>query len=298
MTRLKKTWMIYWGGKLDFLLNELSLHGQFPSMEAFVASLKENIHCFQLINNHEKGHIWKTNDVYGCYVTKDKKLGELKQYPKTDELKRLRISFDKEIITKPFWDEAPRHDLGGTYLLDNEDVTATAVAEAVSRDASILSFASERYADRILDVIFEGKSHPVSSSYTACHLVEKFGSELGIDRDSELKIRYSGTRIDCSDLEKRYGAETLEEKEYSLLIGTLDKFVLHDSWESIGLDDGLEYKKYSPSKEDDWFRYTPYVEQQIMKFRFSDKMRCYGYRKGDRFRLLRLERDHKQSDKG
>ena len=35
-----------------------------------------------------------------------------------------------------------------------------------------------------------------------------------------------------------------------------------------------------------------------MKFRFSGVMRCFGYRKGDRFRVLRLERDHTVSDNG
>lgn len=37
---------------------------------------------------------------------------------------------------------------------------------------------------------------------------------------------------------------------------------------------------------------------KLMKFRFSRRMRCFGYRKGNRFRLLRIERDHKKSDKG
>ena len=91
----------------------------------------------------------------------------------------------------------------------------------------------------------------------------------------------------------------MEKEEYVLLLGTLDKFVRHESWESIGLDDGLEYKKYTPaSDEEDWFRNSVYGNQTIMKFRFSRRMRCFGYRKGNRFRLLRIERDHKKSNKG
>lgn len=35
-----------------------------------------------------------------------------------------------------------------------------------------------------------------------------------------------------------------------------------------------------------------------MKFRFSKVLRCYGYRKEDKFKVLRLERDHSISDKG
>lgn len=36
----------------------------------------------------------------------------------------------------------------------------------------------------------------------------------------------------------------------------------------------------------------------IMKFRFSSVLRCFGYRKDNRFRILRIERDHKISDHG
>ena len=36
----------------------------------------------------------------------------------------------------------------------------------------------------------------------------------------------------------------------------------------------------------------------IMKIRCSDVIRVFGYRKGDKFRILRIERDHKISDNG
>lgn len=111
-----------------------------------------------------------------------------------------------------------------------------------------------------------------------------------------LKIRYEGTRIDCTTLETEYGADILEKSEFNMLISTLDKLVEHESWESIGRDDGLEYKKYTPSPKNNWFRDGKYKGKTIMKFRYSKVMRCFGYRKGDKLRLLRLERDHSISD--
>ena len=38
--------------------------------------------------------------------------------------------------------------------------------------------------------------------------------------------------------------------------------------------------------------------QTIMKFRYSEKQRVFGYRKGDRFRVILIERDHKISNNG
>ena len=47
-----------------------------------------------------------------------------------------------------------------------------------------------------------------------------------------------------------------------------------------------------------FFCYLDYIGKTIMKIRFDSKRRVYGYRKGDRFRILRIEIDHSIGDKG
>lgn len=128
---------------MNFILNEKSLHGQFESADEFVESLEANLQCFRLVRSQAEGEIRKIADFYKCKITKELSLGDLKQYPKTDEMRRFRIALDKEMRTQPV-----------------------------------------------------------------------------------------------------------------------------------------------------------YASQTIMKFRFSRRLRCFGYRKGNRFRLLRIERDHKRSNKG
>ncbi len=284
---------------MDFILNEKSLHGQFESVEEFLKSLEANLQCFRLVRSKGDGQIRKLADFYKCKITKELSLGELKKYARSDELSRFKIALDKEMRTEPYWDLAPAHNYGKSYWMGEEDVAATAVAEAAARQESLLSFRSAVYSDCKLYIKCDREEYTVISVYQPAYLVECFGGQMGLERDECLKARYAGTRLDCSLLEKEYGAAHLEKEEYGLLLGTLDKFVRHESWESIGLDDGLEYKKYTPSsKEEDWFHNTIYSDRTIMKFRFSSRMRCFGYRKGERFRLLRIERDHRKSDKG
>lgn len=284
---------------MNFILNECSLHGQFESVEAFLKSLEANLKCFRLVRSQSDGEIRKIADFYKCKITKDQRLGDLKQFPKSEELLRLMIALDKEMRTEPYWDLSAAHDYGTEYWLDGEDVAATAVAEAAERNEGLLSFDSKRYSDCQLVVKKGEKEHRVISVYRPAYLATCFGEQMGLERDVCLRARYADTRLDCSLLEKEYGAEKLEREEYRLLLGTLDKFVEHESWEAIGLDDGLEYKKYAPSSsEEDWFLNSVHRNRTIMKFRFSSRMRCFGYRKGDRFRLLRIERDHRRSDKG
>lgn len=284
---------------MDFILNEKSLYGQFESVDKFLKSLEANLQCFKLVRSQEEGEIRKIADFYKCKITEKLSLGDLKQYPRSDELSRFRIALDKEMRTEPYWDLNPVHDYGISYWMGEEDMAATAVAEAIARQEPLLSFDSVVYSDCKLCIKCDEDEYSVISIYHPSYLAECFGEQMGLERDECLKARYAGTRLDCSLLEKEHGTEYLEKEEYALLIGTLDKFVRHESWESIGLDDGLEYKKYAPSSsEEDWFRNSAYSDKTIMKFRFSSKMRCFGYRKGNRFRLLRIERDHKRSNKG
>ncbi len=284
---------------MHFILNERSLYGQFGSADEFLKSLEANLQCFRLVRSQAEGEIRKIADFYKCKITKELSLEDLKRYPKSDELSRFRIALDKEMRTEAYWDLEPVHDCGISYWMGEEDMAATAVAEAVARHESLLSFYSTVYSDCRLCIECDGEEYSVISIYSPAYLAACFGEQMGLERDECLKARYAGTRLDCTLLEKEYGAEYLEKEEYVLLLGTLDKFVRHESWETIGLDDGLEYKKYTPSSdEENWFRNSAYNNQTIMKFRFSRRMRCFGYRKGNRFRLLRIERDHKKSNKG
>ena len=151
----------------------------------------------------------------------------------------------------------------------------------------------------MLDIQKGSQKYEVLSIYSPRYLAQNHYIDLNIDRCDYLKIRYEGTRIDCSLLEKKSGPDQLKESEYKQLLGTLDKFVQHESWDTIDRDDGLEYKKYTPKNDEkNWFRGLKYSGQTIMKFRFSSKMRCFGYRKENKFMVLRLERDHSISENG
>lgn len=276
-------------------MNEKSLHGQFEDVETFLKSLKNNIRCFDIIHKKKENRIYKTTDFHECYITGDKKIRDLKYQTNSDELLRFQIQLTEEIYTKPHWDEDVVHNLEEEYVWQQESVTATALAEAAENGFSLLSFKSEKYTDCVLDIQKGSQKYEVLSIYSPRYLAQNHYIDLNIDRCDYLKIRYEGTRIDCSLLEKKSGPDQLEESEYKQLLGTLDKFVQHESWDTIDRDDGLEYKRYHGAGKKNYFAG---YSQTIMKFRYSEKQRVFGYRKGDRFRVVLIERDHKISNNG
>lgn len=282
-----------------FYLNERSLHGQFKSLDEFLESLRPVIKCLEIMNKIPDINIFKIKNFYSCQITSEEKIKDLRGYEYSDELMRLQYSLDKEIYNDPYWDDNPKHNLAEQFLWEGEDVTATALAEAAVKGASLLSFRSEAFIDTTLKIEDCNKCYAVKSVHTPGYLSREYVKELSISRKEILLSRYRGTRIDCEALEDKYGADILEKNEFELLISTLDKFVNHSSWEDIDKDDGLEYKKYKPSSsKDNWFKGVKYSGKTIMKFRFSDVLRGFGYRKGDKFKVIRLERTHKVSDKG
>lgn len=284
---------------MEFLLNERSLHGQFHSADEFLQSLKPVMKCLEIIHHCPETGIYKISNFHECKVTEHMKICDLKTNGVSDELLRFKLSLDREIYKEPYWDSAPAHDIVQEFIWNGENVTATALAEAAVTQNALLSFRSEQFSDCELVVDSNVKTYRVNSVHTPKYLLEQYDHRLHINKKYLLLIRYEGTRIDCSTMEEEYGADILEKSEFEELVTTFDKFVNHASWESIGRDDGLEYKKYSPSStKQNWFRSIKYKGKTIMKFRFSKVLRCYGYRKGDIFKVLRLERDHTISDHG
>ena len=284
---------------MDFLLNELSLQGQFDSTDSFLKSLPCTVKCIELIHQNANMPIYKTEDFYKCSITQDMTLCDLKNYQISDELLQFKIKLDNEIYEEPVWDTDPYHDIEQKFFWDGEDVSATSLAEAVARKGALLSFFLDEFRDCVLNICKNEEKHDIVSVHSPQYLTEQYGKLLNVDRKTWLLLRYEGSRIDCSLLEDKYGADILEKNEFKELVSTLDKFVRRESWEAIAIDDGLEYKKYSPENEEkNWFSGGKYKGKTIMKFRYSKVMRCFGYRKGDRFRILRIERDHKISDNG
>lgn len=282
---------------MEFILNDESLCGQFDSIGIFLDSLKENVRCFELINNVKENKIYKTERFYENKATSIDKLCDLNKYNNnTDELFLYLIQLDSIIYEDPYWDNNFKQNLAEQYMCDNRNVSCTCVAEAAENNIPLLSFRHEKFIDKELEVFKGAKKIKVYSIYTPQYLSEKFYKELKLSRLDLLKTQFNNTRIDCSILKPDCGVDELEDKEFDLLIGTLKKFVNHESWETIAIDDGLQYKKYHNKDNDNPF--WSYKGKTIMKFRFSKVMRVFGYRKGERFRIIRFERDHDLSDKG
>lgn len=280
-------------------LNELSLDGQFRDLNEFLDQIMPLIRCLKFI--HEKNwKIYKHSTFYDQKITEDKKLFQLKEV-RDDRLTRIKSLLLGTTEKPPFWDvdSMIKQDLNSKYLYDVIDVSATSIAEAAEEKGVILSFSKREYNDTIMKVVKDKiEEFSVPSITTLEYLIEKLWELKIITLSEYLLIKYKGTRLDFSLLEKEYSLEDFEKHEVEDCINSFDKFVSLESWDMIFQDNGLCYKQYSPSNKKNWFKGSQYEEKQIYKFRCGNPKRCFGYRENDIFYVLRMERDHKISDYG
>lgn len=281
-------------------LNELSLEGQFDEIEDFLEQAVPLMKCLKFVYK-KGGQVNKHSTFYNQKITRDKTWNDLRGM-RGDKVRKMKSLLLSTTDNPPFWDcqAQLKQDLQAKYIYEGCNVSATSLAEAAEDNGMLLSFQHKMYSDLTVDIIKNNQEKfKVSSVSTLKYMLEELWIAGKISIHDYLSGRYEGTRLDFSELEQEHGFQKFESHEIRDCIQTFDKFIALDSWEMIFQDNGLHYKKYSPSSEENnWFRGEAYCGKTIDKFRCINPKRCFGYREKDIFHVLRMERDHKISDNG
>lgn len=284
----------------EVYLNENSLTGQFETMEEFWDKIDPFMSSLKYVQQ-KKWKISKHSEFYKRQITKEMTFHHLRGMG-GDKARRLKMLLLGAVDNPPFWDyeEELNQNLEQNYYLWDEDVSATSIAEAAEADSFLLSFPESEYCDKILQVENGNKeSIAVPSVTTIPYMGNVLGEKGWIDFKEALMMRYAETRLDFSKLEEGYAFEKFQKDEIRDCIRNFDKFVHMQSWDEIYQDSNFHYKHYTPSSTSfDWFRNSIYQDKVIAKFRCGNPKRCFGYKEGDLFYVLRMERDHRISDNG
>ncbi|MWC30773.1 MAG6450 family protein [Paenibacillus sp. MMS18-CY102] len=287
---------------MEVVLNELSLDGQFDSLELFLTTLRSTIKL-QKILEIANAPLLRHHELYQRQVTSQLSLFQVltdNSMRTSSEVRSFKILLQKLMYEEPFWTSSPKHNSFDKYLFLGSEMQGYSIAEACERGKIILSFAHEHFRDEQIEVIKNGDSITllnIISPDTLINLI--WESNLIIDPKVYCHHKYEGSsKLSFSLLEREYGFQMLDQDEIRAFLSTFEAFCKM-TWVDIGKSDGLQYKLYSPSSQDEnWFRNSQYRDKVICKFRTSRKYRCFGYRENDVFYILRFERDHEISNRG
>lgn len=278
----------------EFLLNEKSLDGQFDSVDEFYDTLPEMSHNLKILKSNDVA-LQKHSSLYRRKITKDISLFDLQNKKghvapaQRDKLNMWKRQISALMSTPPFWD-------GGI------DQSEDSVHEAARRNADVLSFSHDLYRDKILTVSCENKMCAVRSLVSTGYLTEAMFQRGYIGRTEYIRQRYWDGRIRTMYIdEETHTVDELEKQELEELIAGLERFEKALTWKEITADRFFDYKSYQPSSTKyDVFANGRFADKRIDKFRCGQhsQVRCFGYREGEQFYVLRVERDHSYSDHG
>lgn len=278
----------------ELLLNEKSLDGQFESMEAFYKTLPVMSRNLRILQGNDM-ILQKHSSLYQQKVTADFTLYDLQNRSgKVAPDQRDKVILWKRQLSSlmnqpPFWDA----ETGGS-----ED----SIQEAARRKTDVLSFAHESYRDTILSVPCGEAVCEVRSSVSSGYLIEGIFQRGYIDVSEYIRQKYWDGRIRTRYLDMETDTvSVLEKSEVKELMDGLDRFNAAHTWEDITGDRFFNYKSYQPSSErHNVFANSSFSGKSIDKFRCGQhsRVRCFGYREGELFYVLRIERDHSYSDHG
>lgn len=278
---------------MEILLNELSLDGQFPDIDAFnQEGLIPILYIFKELEDEDI--ILKKYQFYQSKVTPDKTLEECLRNPNKDDTITRFKSFLAKLIVEPFWEAEPIHPKVDEYLFNQKDVFDTSLAEACERDKIIISFKHDDFLASHLTILRNSQGITIDNLTKKGEYTDLSWQRKTISIEKYCHKKYNGkSKLDFSRIDIKKGFDLLtNDRDKNLFLDAFRKFNELD-WTQIHVDDALDYKKYNNSKQ-----YFSRIPNTIYKFRASEKYRCFGYVEKEVFYVLRFDLSHELSDSG
>ncbi len=278
---------------MELLLNELSLKGQFNSIEEFVHTALPPLLSVFKETDSSRDLLYKNYDFYTSMVTPDIDLYSIvhgsvsREY---DEIRRFKTRL-AGLFEQPYWEDNPKHSSTIAYQWNGIPISGSSLAEACERDKISISFLCNNFNNRVLKIVKENSIVLIDNLFSKGHYLEVLKERRIISFEQYCIVKFQGSKLDFSQIYTRDGFELITADTEDLFFDSFRKFE-ELTWPQILVDDALEYKEYNNR------RYFKEIDNRIKKFRISQKYRCFGYVNNGVFYVLMFDITHKLSDKG
>jgi hypothetical protein len=284
---------------MEILINELSLSGQFDSVENFVETgLRSFMEVLKDIGL-QSNMFFKKQDFYQTKITQQYTIYDVLKYHDPYKYEEVRIfkSLSEKLFRENFWDNNPKQSTNTVYSYNEKNVCGSSLAEACERGRMVISFYHNDYRIKKLSVFKNKDKIDLDNFFEYGHFTQIAYDQNIINFNvycckifSCNKI-FTNAKLDFSEIDSKEGFSLIKKDEESLFYDGFRKFS-ELSWQQIFVDDALDYKEYTNK------RYFKSISEKIFKFRISRKYRCFGYVKGGVFFVLQFDLEHKLSDLG
>lgn len=175
---------------MEILINELSLKGQFGSVDEFISDGLKPIILLLLQIDSSRDVLLKRYDFYDCKVTSTITLHQLFKgsYSRTcDEIRKAKSQLNA-LIDKPYWQDSQKHKSPDSYQFKGSNILDSSLAESCERDKVVMSFLCADYDTAKLEVSKNASSIIIDNLF-------KQENMFKLVRDRGLVIDFSLTDI-------------------------------------------------------------------------------------------------------
>jgi len=279
----------------EILINELSLGGQFASVDEFVTggTLLNFVALLKEINNTDV-LLYKKYDFFGSKITKEMSIHDVlvgaisRQF---DEIRKFKTGLAC-LFENPYWEDDQKHNVNFAYRYKGNCVSGQSLAEACERDKIVISFMHPDFPYGNLSVMREETEILLDNLIKEENYFEVARSRNIINFEDYCTKKFTSGKLDFSKVSKKEGFSLITKEEENLFFDGFRKFASL-SWPQINKDKGLDYKEY-----DDRKGHFKSFGRKIHKFRISRKYRCFGYEEQGIFHVLLFDLTHDLSDEG
>ena len=280
---------------MEILVNELSLDGQFSSEMDFLENgLRPILYIIKEINDIGNSILlFKKSDLFDAKVSLQFSLRDILKTGKLPPFSEL-TAFKSQLVQlerDPYWDMNPIQTSNSTYFFNNKNISNSSLAEASERDKFVLSFHHPDFLKEQLILLKNELDIFIDNLFKKGSLTQLAYDRKSISFEKYCLVHFAKSKLDFSQIDATNGFNLLSLADEGSFL-TAFKAFSESSWHQIHNSDGLRYKLYG-----DQNRFKQ-LGQKIYKFRVSDVKRCFGYRKDDRFIVVRFALDHSLSDEG
>lgn len=292
---------------MEYILNELSLTGQYCSVDDFVQNGALPLaDVLAEINQFGGSLLYKKSDFFQCKALPDKTFYEIivvgAGARMSDALRKLKSKM-AALTNEPYWDTDPKQDETATYLMVDEsgkdiDVSGTSVAEAFVRKACLVSFNRSAFEKALITVTSstdeaDGNVDNVWQEGQVCEVLRNAGFLFIPD----YIVHTYDRKLDFSHVGARNGLEQINAENLPLFESAFKKFN-QLTWPQILVDDGLDYKDFQKNRRTQKYFSKSVWDKGVKKFRVDQEKRCYGYIENSIFHVVRIDLKHELSDLG
>lgn len=181
---------------MDILLNELSLNGQFTSIDNFIDEGLPPIVSILKEVDSSNDLLYKKRDFYSSMVTPNTNLYDVVvgTHSRTyDQVRRAKRQLSA-LMDDPYWEDNPNQSLNDSYVYLHDKISGSSIAEACERDKVIISFACNEYSSKELDIVKNEENIIIDNLFDNGHYNDLLKArEIVIPFSLKNSIRFSKT---------------------------------------------------------------------------------------------------------